>query len=94
MDLKGLALSVVILIITVSIGTKITATVRDTMGNTSTACTDNNASTVCVQLTEYNNAESGVTALGDFGDWYSIIIITGVGAAILGMLGMFNRVQE
>ena len=77
MDLKGLALSVVILVITVSIGTKITATVRDTFNNTTS--------------TEYLNADSGVTALGDFSDWYSIIIITGVGAAVLGMLGMFNK---
>jgi len=77
MNLKDLALTVVILVITVSIGTKITATVRDTFTNTSS--------------TEYLNADSGVSALGDFADWYAIIIITGVGAAVLGMLGMFNR---
>jgi len=77
MDLKGLALSIVILVITVSIGTKITSTVRDTFSNNTS--------------TEFTNADAGVTALGDFSDWYSIIIITGVGAAVLGMLGMFNR---
>jgi hypothetical protein len=91
MDLKGLALSVVILIITVSIGSKITSTVRDTMANTSEPCTNATSVDVCYQPEEYNSAYAGNEALGDFSDWYAIIIITGVGAAVLGMLGMFNR---
>ena len=94
MNLKELALMVVILIITVSIGSKITNTVRDTMANSSTECTDSNASTICVQPEEWSNANSGSAALNDFSDWYAILIITGVGAAVLGMLGLFNRVSN
>jgi len=78
-DLKTLALSMVILVITVSIGIKIAATTRDTFTNTSSQ--------------EYINADAGVTALGDYSDWYAIIIITGVGSAVIGMLGLFNNRQ-
>ncbi len=67
-NLQALALGMVALIVVVSIGTKITATVRDTFNSTST---------------EYENANKGVSALGDFGDWYSILIIAGVGGAVL-----------
>ena len=83
---------IVVLVITVSIGTKITVTVRDTMENVTTeACTNATSVNTCIQPTEYTNANTGSVALGDFSDWYSIIIITGVGAAVLGMLRMFNR---
>jgi len=79
MDLKGLALGMVVLVITVSIGAKILNTVYATYE-------DNESAAALL-------AVDGEAALGSFGDWFPILFITGVGAAILGMLGFFNSNQ-
>ena len=76
-NLKNLALGLVILIITVSIGARILNTVYGTYSNTSSF-----AATVAFE---------GEESLGDFADWFPILVITGVGAAVLGMLGFFNK---
>ena len=75
--IKDVALGLVILVITVSIGAKIVGTVRDTYTNTSSE--------------EYSVAQDGAEALEDYGDWFSIIVIVSVGAFIIGYLGMFSR---
>ena len=79
--LRELALAMVVLIVTVSIGAKITNTIYGTY--------DNSTSEAALVANE------GTSSLGDFSDWFSIIVIAGVGGAILSLLmSSFGGISE
>jgi len=68
---------IVVLGIVVSIGATILINVRDTN-------TENN--------TAYNLAGAAATGLGEYGNWFDIIVIVGVAAVILSLIFMaFGR---
>lgn len=73
LDLTKLALSIVVLGITVSIGATILLNVRDT--NT-------------VGSTAYNLSDAAATGLAEYGNWFKILVIVGVAAVILGLIFM------
>lgn len=76
-DLTDLAIGIVVLGIVVSIGSTILLNVRDT--NT-------------VNDTAYNLADAAATGLGEYGNWFDIIVIVGVAAVILSLIFMaFGR---
>jgi len=76
-DLTDLAIGIVVLGIVVSVGATILINVRDT----------NTAST-----TAYNVADKAATGLGEYGNWFKIIVIVGVAAVILSLIFMaFGR---
>ena len=76
-NLSDLAISIVVLGIVVSVGATILVNVRDT----STAGT-----------TAYNLSDKAATGLGEYGNWFKILVIVGVAAVILGLIFMaFGR---
>ena len=76
-DLTDLALGIVVLGITVSIGATILLNVRDT----------NTSSDLAWNLS--NDAAEGI---GEYGNWFSIIVIVGVSAVVLSLIFMaFGR---
>lgn len=76
-DLTDLAIGIVVLGIVVSVGATILINVRDT----STANT-----------TSYNLSDKAAIGLGEYGNWFKIIVIVGVAAVILGLIFMaFGR---
>lgn len=76
-DLTDLALGIVVLGITVSVGATILINVRDT----------NTANT-----TPYNLSDKAATGLAEYGNWFKIIVIVGVAAVVLSLIFMaFGR---
>lgn len=72
-DLAGLAIGIVVLGIVVSIGATILINVRDT----------NTAGTA-----SYNLADDAAIGLGEYGNWFKILVIVGVAAVVLGLIFM------
>ena len=76
-DLTELAIGIVVLGITVSVGATVLVNVRDT----------NTANGVA-----YNLSNSAAVGLGEYGNWFKILVITGVAAVVLGLIFMaFGR---
>lgn len=76
-NLSDLAIAVVVLGIVVSVGATIMVNVRDT--NTASG-------------TAYNLADKAATGLGEYGNWFKILVIVGVASVILGLIFMaFGR---
>ena len=76
-DLTDLAIGIVVLGITVSIGATVLLNVRDTNTEDDTA---------------WNLADSAATGLAEYGNWFTIIVIVGVAAVILSLIFMaFGR---
>jgi len=76
-DLTDLAIGIVVLGITVSIGATVLLNVRDTNTDSDTA---------------WNLADSAATGLAEYGNWFTIIVIVGVAAVILSLIFMaFGR---
>ena len=76
--LKAFVMALGVLVISTSIITKVTATVRDTYTNTSS--------------TEYAVADAGVDSFDDLSDWFPILVIVGIGGVVMGML-TFGQAQ-
>jgi len=76
-DLTDLAIGIVVLGIVVSVGATVLVNVRDTnAANTS----------------GYNLADDAAVGLGEYGNWFKIIVIVGVAAVILSLIFMaFGR---
>jgi len=76
-DLTDLALGIVVLGITVSIGATILLNVRDTNTDYDLA---------------WNLSNDAATGIGEYGNWFSIIVIVGVSAVVLSLIFMaFGR---
>jgi len=76
-DLTDLAIGIVVLGIVVSVGSTILINVRDT--NTAGS-------------TSYNVSDKAALGLGEYGNWFKIIVIVGVAAVILSLIFMaFGR---
>ena len=90
-DLKAIGVGIVVLLVVVSIGAKITFTVRETLKNETTYDCNNASAPLgsCEESEAWKATYSGENALGDFADWAPIIIITGIGGAILLMIKIF-----
>ena len=71
MDLGDMALQIVILGIIVSIGATVLIGVRDT----------SDANTIA-----YNVSNDAASGLGEYGNWFSIIIIVSIAAVILALI--------
>ena len=71
LDLSQMAISIVVLGIVVAVGATILINVRDT----------NTAGT-----TAYNVSDKAAVGLGEYGNWFKIIVIVGVAAVILGLI--------
>ena len=71
MDLGDMALQIVILGIIVSIGATVLIGVRDTSTSGTIA---------------YNVSNDAATGLGEYGNWFSIIIIVSIAAVILALI--------
>ena len=78
-NMSELAISIVVLGIVVAVGATILINVRDT----------NTAGT-----TGYNVANAAAVGLGEYGNWFKILVIVGVASVILGLIFMaFGRGQ-
>lgn len=78
-DLTDLAIGIVVLGIVVSVGATILINVRDT--NT-------------VSGTAWNVSDKAASGLGEYGNWFKIIVIVGVAAVVLSLIFMaFGRRQ-
>ena len=76
-DLTDLALGIVVLGITVSIGATILLNVRDTNTDYDLA---------------WNLSNDAAAGIGEYGNWFSIIVIVGVSAVVLSLIFMaFGR---
>ena len=76
-DLSDLAIGIVVLGIVVSVGATVLINVRDT--NTSGDVS-------------YNVSEKAAIGLGEYGNWFKILVIVGIAAVILGLIFMaFGR---
>jgi len=71
MDLGDMALQIVILGIIVSIGATVLIGVRDTSDSGTIA---------------YNVSDDAASGLGEYGNWFSIIIIVSIAAVILALI--------
>ena len=69
--LQGYALALVVLVIIVAVGAQILGKIQATQ----TAST-----------TEYNTTTKGLTAMSQFGDWFSIIVIIVIAVVIIALL--------
>lgn len=79
-DLSYLAIAIVVLGITVAVGATILTNVRDVNSVNSVA---------------YNVSNSASLGLGEFSNWYKIIVIVGIAAGILGLIFIvFRRPEE
>ena len=77
-DLTELAIGIVVLGIVVSIGATILINVRDTNTDTSS--------------TAYNVSNKAAAGLGEYGNWFKILVIVGIAAVILSLIFMaFGR---
>ena len=79
-DLSGLAISIIILGIVTSIGATILLNIRDTNTNTSAGRT-----------IAYNLSNDAAEGLGEYGNWFSILVIVGIAAVILGLIFLAFR---
>lgn len=80
MDLSELAIGVVVLGIVVSVGATILINVRDTTTSGTSA---------------YNVSDKAALGLGEYGNWFKILVIVGIAAAILSLIFMaFSRPAE
>jgi hypothetical protein len=70
-DLSGMAISIVILGIVCAVGATVLINVRDT----------NTAGTAA-----YNLSDKAAIGLGEYGNWFKIIIIVSIAAVILGLI--------
>lgn len=76
-DLTELAIGVVVLGIVVSVGATVLINVRDT----------NTAGTA-----SYNIADKAAVGLGEYGNWFKILVIVGIAAVVLSLIFMaFGR---
>ena len=75
-----MAISVVVLGIVASIGSVVLIGVRDTNSNTTGV--------------PYTLAGQAATGIGEYGNWFKIIVIVGVAAVILGLIFVAFRPQE
>jgi len=79
-DLTELAIGIVVLGIVVSVGATILINVRDTT-------TANGAA--------YNVSNAAAVGLGEYGNWFKILVIVGIAAVILSLIFMaFGRRAE
>lgn len=79
-NLSGLAWSIVTLVIVVAIGAIVLNNFKATISdNTSTA---------------YTTISSGESALGEFGNWFKVIIIVGIAAVIFFLFLRFRGVSQ
>ena len=70
-----MAISLVILGIATSIGSVVLIGVRDASENTSAGRT-----------TAYNLSDKAALGIGEYGNWFKILVIVGVAAVILGLI--------
>lgn len=76
-DLTDLAIGIVVLGIVVSIGATVLVNVRDTN-------TTNDAA--------YNLSNAAAAGLGEYGNWFDILVIVGIAAVVLSLIFMaFGR---
>lgn len=75
-DLSQMAISIVVLGIVASIGATVLLGVRDTN-------TANDAA--------YNLSNDAALGLGEYGDWFNILVIVSVAAVIIGLIMMAFR---
>jgi hypothetical protein len=76
-DLTDLAIGIVVLGIVASVGATVLINVRDTNTTADTA---------------YNLADNAAIGIGEYGNWFKIIVIVGVAAVILSLIFMaFGR---
>ena len=76
-DLTDLAIGIVVLGITVSVGATVLINVRDT----------NTAGT-----TAYNLSDKAALGINEYGNWFKILVIVGVAAVVLSLIFMaFGR---
>jgi hypothetical protein len=75
MNLQSLAISAVIITVTIGIGLAMMAQFSTTI-DTLTGGTSDSAA--------YNASETGIAALATLPDWLSLIILAGAGTAVLG----------
>jgi hypothetical protein len=79
-NLTDLAIGIVVLGIVVSVGATILINVRDTNTAASAA---------------YNVSNAAAVGLGEYGNWFKIIVIVGVASVILGLIFMaFGRSSQ
>lgn len=70
-DMANLAIGIVVLGIVVSVGATILLNVRDTNTASSPA---------------YNVSNAAATGLGEYGNWFKILVIVGIASAILALI--------
>jgi hypothetical protein len=70
-DLSGMAISIVILGIVTAVGATVLINVRDTNTQNSTS---------------WNVSDKAALGLGEYGNWFKIIIIVSIAAVILGLI--------
>jgi len=83
LDLTDLAIGIVVLGITVSIGATILTNVRDTNTQNSAA---------------YNLSNQAASGIAEYGNWFKILVIVGVASVVLSLIflafGRSGRVGE
>ena len=70
-DILPAALVIVVAVIGVSIGATVLANIRDTQ---------------TVDSEEYNLTAAGLSALGEFGNWWSVIVIVVIAVIVIGLV--------
>jgi len=75
-DLSSFAISIVVLGIVTSIGATVLINVRDTQTASTTA---------------WNLSDKAATGIGEYGNWFKILVIVGVAAVILGLIFLAFR---
>ena len=92
MDLGDMALQIVILGIIVAIGATVLVGMRDNYVTGATGCgvnsTGGSGGTILYNLcgADYNTSDAAATGLGEYGNWFSIIIIVSIAAVILALI--------
>ena len=75
-DLTPAAMIVLVAIIAISIGAQVLGKIQDTQ----TSLTH-----------EWNVTDAGLEALGDFADWFAIIVVVVIAAIVIGLVMFFGR---
>ena len=83
MDLGDMALQIVILGIIVSIGATVLIGMRDNYVTGVGGC---NATSTALCGADYNTSNDAASGLGEYGNWFSIIIIVSIAAVILALI--------
>ena len=88
-DLTDLALGIVVLGVIVSVGATVLLNVRDTHVTNTPGCNETHTEGCG---TAYNLSNSAAEGLGEYGNWFKILVIVGVAAVVLSLIFMaFGR---